>query len=388
MSHLVEEYAKNLGVKISKPIVSRHFLPLVFDKYITICLDHEAPSKNYKYYDIVFDMIKKYLDANDIKIIQIGSSKSPKLNSADARFFDLNFKNSAYIISKSELHVGIDNVYSHYASSINIPLITIFGNVYSAVAGGYWSKNKTNIEAPWKVKPSLSAVDANDSINKIEPEKIASSIFKQLSINAKVSLKTKFIGDFYSKKVTEIVPNFFNPIQDLKNELVFLRLDYGFDQTNLNYWSNFLNAYSIFSKNLIPIEFCKQFSKKIKNISFIIDKNTQMKEEYLESLQALNIPFTFLVEDPDDLPELRDKFFNHIVHLYFKADKKMLPEDCQDFSNLYFNSSKVLLADNEKYSSKYHWMQKKKFVDKNFNLEDNEVLLGELNHFYVYERTN
>jgi hypothetical protein len=126
----------------------------------------------------------------------------------------------------------------------------------------------------------------------------------------------------------------------------------------------------------------------IKNISFVFDKNTDIEEEYLESLHALNIPFTFLVEDSNDLSELRDKFFDHTVHLYFKADKKMLPEDCQDFSNLYFNSSKVLLADNEKYSSKYHWMQKKKFLDKNFNLEDNEVLLGELNHFYVYERTN
>jgi hypothetical protein len=388
MSHLVEEYAKHLGVKISKPIVSKHFLPITFDKYITVCLDHEVDSKNYKYYETVLDIIKRYLDVDGTKIIQIGSSKSPKLDNVDARLFDLNFKNAAYVISKSKLHVGVDNTYSHYASSINVPLVTIFGNVYANISCGYWGKNKINIEAPWKVKPSLSSVDAHDSINKIEPEKIAVAILKQLSINVKNSLSTKFIGDFYANKVTEIVPNFFSPIVELKKELVFIRLDYGFDQKSFYHWLQFLNAYSIFSKDLLPIEFCKQFSQKIKNISYIIDKNTKIEDEYLKSLQSMNISFTFLVEDAEQLAELRNKFFEYPVHLYFKANKDMLPEDCRDFSNLYFNSSKVILADNEKYLSKYHWLQKKKLVDKNFNLEDNDTLLEELNHFYVYTTTN
>jgi len=49
MSHLIEEYAKNLGVKISKPMIAKHFWPTAFDNYITICLDSEIPSKNYRY---------------------------------------------------------------------------------------------------------------------------------------------------------------------------------------------------------------------------------------------------------------------------------------------------------------------------------------------------
>ena len=31
MPHLLREYAKNLGVKISKPIVKEHFFPINFD---------------------------------------------------------------------------------------------------------------------------------------------------------------------------------------------------------------------------------------------------------------------------------------------------------------------------------------------------------------------
>lgn len=386
MSHLIEEYAKNLGVKISKPIVSKHFWPLIFDKYITICLEDQAQSKNYKYYEIVIDMIKRFLELQDIKIIQIGSSKSPKLNNVDARIFDLNFKNNAYILSKSKLHIGIDNVFSHYASASEVPLVTLFGNVYSNVSRGYWGKNQINIEAPWKIKPSLNAIDPSDAINKIKPEIIAEAILKQLKINAKIALKTKFIGNFYETKVIELVPNFFTPISNLKNQLVFIRMDYAIDDKSFMNWCHYLNSYALFSRQLLPMEFCKLFASKIKNISFIISKNFELPDQYLKDLQSLGIGVTLLVEDAEKLPILREKFFDYNVQLYFKASKDLLPKDC-DFSKLYFNSSKTLLADGKKYASKYHWLQQKNFVDKNFNLEDNEILLEELNHFYIYERT-
>ena len=53
MPHLLREYAKNLGVKISKPIVSNHFFPIEFDNYITISVDDENQSKSYKNYEIL-----------------------------------------------------------------------------------------------------------------------------------------------------------------------------------------------------------------------------------------------------------------------------------------------------------------------------------------------
>lgn len=387
MSHLIEEYAKNLGVKISKPMLSKHFWPLIYDNYITICLEDQAPSKSYKYYEIVVDMIRGFLNKQDIKIVQIGSSKSPKLNNVDARIFDLNFKNTAYIISKSKLHIGVDNVFSHYASSIDVPLVNIFGNVYANVSKGYWSKKSVNIEAPWKVKPSLNAVDPNDSINKIKPETIAAAVLKQLSIHAEIPLQTKFIGDYYSNRVTELVPNFFQPIEELRNQVVFIRLDYEYDSNCFSTWCNFLNAYSIFSKQLLPLQFCSSFANKIKSLSFIVSEDSPVTEEYLKQLASLNIPVTLLVENESDLAKIREKFFDHSVHLYFKSNKNILPEDCKDFSKLYFNSSKIIFADGKTYPSKYHWQQKKNLIDKNFNLEDNEALLEELNHFYIYART-
>eukprot|EP01049_Picozoa_sp_SAG25_P019599 SAG25_NODE_6250_length_575_cov_0.638655_1_plen_31_part_10 len=31
MAHLIEEYAKSLGVKISSPVVKDHYFPICFD---------------------------------------------------------------------------------------------------------------------------------------------------------------------------------------------------------------------------------------------------------------------------------------------------------------------------------------------------------------------
>ncbi len=35
MSHIVEEYAKSLGVKIGQPIFKHHFFPVKSEKFIT-----------------------------------------------------------------------------------------------------------------------------------------------------------------------------------------------------------------------------------------------------------------------------------------------------------------------------------------------------------------
>ena len=47
MAHLIHEYAKNLGVKISQPVVNDHFFPLLADKYITLHQPDQFSSKTY-----------------------------------------------------------------------------------------------------------------------------------------------------------------------------------------------------------------------------------------------------------------------------------------------------------------------------------------------------
>ena len=57
MSHILEEYAKNLGVLISKPIISEHYFPIPESKYITIYSEENIQSKNYKHFNLMLDLI-------------------------------------------------------------------------------------------------------------------------------------------------------------------------------------------------------------------------------------------------------------------------------------------------------------------------------------------
>ena len=81
MSHLVEVYAKDLGVKIGDPIFKPHFYPILEDNYITIHTDNKVPAKEYDYWEEVILIVKKELP--EIKFIQIGSGKEPRIKTAD-----------------------------------------------------------------------------------------------------------------------------------------------------------------------------------------------------------------------------------------------------------------------------------------------------------------
>ena len=388
MSHLVEEYAKNLGVKIAKPTVAKHFYPLLADKYITVYSEHTTESKKYHYFNIVFDLIKNSLSKSGIKVVQIGAKENTVIPNIDACYGDLTFKQNAYILSKSLLHVGVDNVFSHYVSSINIPLISIFGNIYPKVSDGFWSAKdrKVNIESPWKEKPCLNLVDPENAINKIKPEIIAQSILDQLKINSKVNIKTVHLGASFKDKIMEVIPNFFQPYQELKDQLIYLRLDYGFDVNSFMQWCQWSNV-SIISDKLIPLNILDQIHSRVKNISFIIGENTHLDDFYIKNLKSKKINFQILVKDENLIPEIQEKYFEVQVRPYKTLKKEDMTEQPININNTFFSSSKTILSNGKRYPSKYHWQKDENIVDKNLNMVDDDAFYEELNHYFIYERT-
>ena len=74
MSHIAEVYAKDLGVKIGKPKIIEHFYPVRSEKYIVFQGGTEMQCKQYKYWDIVFSLIKPHLSKNNIKIEEISNN--------------------------------------------------------------------------------------------------------------------------------------------------------------------------------------------------------------------------------------------------------------------------------------------------------------------------
>ena len=222
MSHLVEEYAKSLGVKIDKPVISSHFYPITSSKYITINTDNKKnKSKIYEDWGIVFNIIKKYLNKEGLEIIQVGGLEDTKLKFVNQSLLNLTFKQISYIIDKSSLHIGSDGYISHVANLFNTPCITLYGDNYPECSRPIWNKQQicTDLFPDFsEMKPSFSINESPKRINEIKPELIASSILD--SLNIKHDLKkynTLYIGHYYNNKITEVVPDFI-PDFDFKAE--------------------------------------------------------------------------------------------------------------------------------------------------------------------------
>ncbi len=380
MPHLLKEYAKNLGVKTSKPIVKNHFFPIEFDKYITIGIDDENQSRNYKNYDIVFFILKPFLIKHGIKIVQL-SGKS--LIKGVDKALNIPFKQQAYVISKGLLHFGVDGALNHLSSLRAIPTVTLFGNTYANINKPLFSNSSLNVnlEPNWDKNPCFGSVDPKQQINTIKPEVIAQSIIDLLKKEkAKVNFKTIHQGSSFNQVIVEVVPSSFCNIQLQNNQEIFLRLDYGFNQEA---FIEFCKRYrcTIFTNKPINLEHVKLYSNNINNI-FIFAKPSDdlIPDNYFNDLKSLNINPVILVKDKNHLSEIRNKYFDLVVKHYNPNAEK--PKDVSSKSK--FLCTKHLIADGKKYPSYAHW---KNNLDKNDKVIDSPEYWGESEYFYIYEQS-
>ena len=383
MSHILEEYAKNLGVLISKPIVSQHYFPMVEDNYIVINLDDSIQSKNYKYYNLVLDLLEPVLLEKQIKIIQI-DVKNNVIKGVNKAIGSLSFKQYCYIISKSIMYIGTDSVYSHYAGTQNIPIVNLFGNGYPSVSDAYWLSNdkKKNISAPWSVKPCLNLYDPKSEINLIRAEEIAQGILDLLKINKKINFKTIKIGEMFLNEIYEVVPTSFHELPIPNESLIFLRLDYGCDETSLLQYCNKYKC-SIISDKLLQLSALEKIRNNIKKLSVFIDKDSEsIPDRYFEILKIWGIEFQILVKNESDLGFLKNRYFEQNVNPYSLAKEK--PENIPN--NALFFSNKIIFKDGKQYASKAHLTNQKNVVDSPMNVIDTLEYWQEQAHHYYYEQ--
>lgn len=383
MSHILEEYAKNLGVLISKPIISQHFFPIPETKYITIYSEDEIQSKNYQHFNLCLDLINPILKQHGIKVIQINCKKT-SLNGVNKVLGGLSFRQYANVLANSMLHIGIDNVYSHYASSQNIPLVNLFGNIYPSVTCGYWSKNhqKKDITPKWDVKPCLNIHDPKSEINTIKPEQIAQSILDLLKIKKKINFKTIKIGALFNSPIVEVIPTSFAPINVPKNQLVFVRVDKGYnEEAFLKYCESY--QVCIITDKMIQLSGLEKNRHNIKKISIFIDKDFgDIPEKYFEILKIWGINFQLITKSEEDFAMLKNKYFDYSVNLYSRGKEK--PQE-SSARNLFLSNKKVF-ENGIQYPSLAHWKIKQKSIDGRTNVLDTSEYWEEQDHFYIYDQ--
>ena len=378
MPHLLEEYAKNLGVKISLPVVNDHFFPLITDNYITISNDDEVESKHYPYYDIVLNLLKPFLEEEDIKVVQLGGKT--KIEGVDVAL-NLSFKQKSFILSKSLSHVGSDSALNHLASAKQVPTVNIFGNTFPNVNRPIFSKPSLNINiAPkWDKKPSFSNVDPRRQISTIKPEKIAESILKSLKLKKiPISFKTLHAGEKFKQKVVEVVPTSFAPLSLPEGQVVIVRADYGFNE---DAFLRFCKSYKVvvYVNQLIQPHGLKEIAHNLQTLFIFAEASWDtIPTSYFKMLKNLNIECVLLVREEKDLPALRNKYFDIPIRPY------LAPKDppCKTGENARFLSEKRIIEDGKEYLSYAHW---EKGLDKNNEVLDTPEYWRESDHFYIYE---
>jgi len=386
MTHIVEEYAKSLGVKIGKPIITEHFYPLNSDKYITFHTnDTKSPARHFDYWGLVFNLIKPYLKENNIDIVQVGSSDDPEYDLCDINTLGSSFKQMCYIVSKAELHLGIDSLPVHIASSYDIPIVGVYSNLFPECSGPVWNdKSKTIKISPdfSENKPSFSDNENPKRVNEIKPEKIASAVLDLLLIDHDLSkYKTLNTGKHYNNKITEVIPDFLPQKEEFRGKLVNLRFDFNCPEEFQNEWLD--RTCNLMINKPVDIYLIHAKRSNIKGMTIFLGEH-DFDEEYFKNLTSFGISFTLISKYPEKLPELRLKFFDYTIEEYKINSKKDLDINDDLCDNTFYHSNKTLISKNKKYNSKAAWKKNIEKTDEPQKVIDNDDFWEELQHMNIY----
>lgn len=381
---LIETYAANSGLKISKPFIYEKFFPLNIDKYITIHKEVKYPSRKYLYWQEVVDMLHPILSKNNIKILQIGTNEDQPLNNAISTLGLTTMNQLAYIVKNSTLHVGVDSFPVHLASSYDKKIVSIYSNTNSTNMGPYWG-NKNNhilIEADRKGnKPSYSFDEFPKTINTIKPEVIVKSVLKLLNLEYENIPESLFFGDNYSNRTLEIIPD--GPINPeaipINNPII--RMDYSFNEQIL---ALFLQTKKclIFTDKPINLDMLSHFKQNIGQIVYIIDENNDFN--FIKSLKSRGIPYAMISYlDSEKLNKYKINYMDYGLILEKKHPVKENFNQ-KDLKSLFYRSSRMILSSKGQYNSKYQWINN---TTEN-KVVDNPEFWKDLDSLYIFKLDN
>lgn len=341
--HTLERYALSCGVKIDRPYIFEEFYPLNFEKYITIDASADIGTKKYDYYNEVVNLIKNYLDENDIKILQIGNQNDTKIISAHTSF-DANVSQKAYIVSKSLFHIGNNEYTSTLAAHFGVKNIFLNSISYSQNVKPYWNDCLV-IEPERSGKPSFGTQEVVKQINKIKPEHIAQSVFDCLGLSDAINVNTFKIGSDYLNKNVSVIPNC---VFNTNLPFVISRLDKEYNQEVLMEQLKVSKVHIITSKPIHP-DILNQFKQNILSVTYMLEKENQ--PNFIQFLKRTGIAYNLISElEGQDFEDLKLDYIDYGVISQINKPKK---EDF-DFSsteNLKYVSSKNFVSNNKIYPS-------------------------------------
>jgi hypothetical protein len=388
--HLIETYALNCGLKIDKPSIYEKYCPIPFDDYISFQPCSKYDSKSYDLWQEVINQLVPILQEKKIHIVQIGGKDEKPLENCYHLQGKTTINQAAYIIKRGMLHFGADSFGVHVASHYDKPIVALYSNSRPENAGPYFSsKNKVKtLEASKKDrKPSYSAKESPKTINEIDPIQIANYILEFLGME-KINIKTNYIGEDYSRRLIESVPN--SVIADISklgvNSLI-MRMDYEFNEGVLEEQLKRNNC-SIVTSKPIRYDILNKYKDNIAQIIYDLDQNHSI--EFVKDLKKLGKTFalsTFLSEDFVKSIKLDYMDYAQIIRSV-KTEKKDL-EILKDrnIDSLLYKSNKITISKGKIYNSKAAYINDIPFENKAIKAIDDPIFWEESKYFYLFELT-
>jgi len=391
--HILEQYALSSGLKIGKPFVYEVFFPIESKKYITLQKEVKFPSRQYKYWQQVVDLVNPILFKNNVKIVQIGSKNDKALKGVVYTSGETSIAQVHYLIRNSQMHVGIDSFAVHIASCLGKKIVALYSNMTPENSGPYWSNTLDCIliQSPrGDAKPSY-AVDENPrTINEIKPETIANSILQLLDIEERVKIETLFIGENFNEET------YFG---FLPNQTVFsgnafpeIRMDLLFDEGSLII--QLIKQKSIITTDRpIKEEILLKCKPNIAKIIYLIKENDD--PSFVKFLFEKGFPFSCVSQLPLDTIKAKSlnyyRFCSIEEHAITKREQDILPILKADKSKeIKFKSNYIISSNGKEYLSEYYFLKNEAVENKNdFSLLNTcDASLSDIKNFWIIKELN
>ena len=384
--HLLDRYALSCGVKAARPFIDEAYFPLAEDNYIVFQTSGKGNSRQYDYWQKVFNLIRDY--TTSYKIVHVGLPSDQTVGGVD---IDLrgqtSIKQLAYIIKNSKMYLGVDSLSTHLAGFYDKKIVSLYSYSYAQNCGPVFGSpaNKTLIEVDWEKhgKPSFSFQEKEKKINTIFPEVIARAALKQLGVeNDLDQFHTLHIGKNYHSPTIEVIPNAFSFHSIIKDKVCNVRMDLSFNEDVLLGLAKYCLV-NIISDRQISIEKISQIQSKI--VGFTIVANDSISISYLSQLKASGIKVSLIAPDGPDWPRLSAKFFDFCLDKEEVLTKDDVTNANQINNSCEFSSEKIILSDGKVYSSKIAWKNNSPKTSRTTKVVDHPDFWEESEHFHIFK---
>ena len=187
--HIIEAYSLYSGLKIDKPFMQSELVDGDFGKFIFFNPHSRGEAKFYKKWQEVISLISPELKSKNINIIQVDSLD--KEYEGCKKIDNITFNQTAWLMEKSILLLGIDSFFMHLASSFNKPMLILFGahQCFNCCKPYFGDPNIQHFFlADLKGnRPTYSYEKGGEYMDQFSPEEIAEAFIKILKKHEHIS---------------------------------------------------------------------------------------------------------------------------------------------------------------------------------------------------------